>query len=295
MMTSTLDIYTQHFGLRERPFSLVPDPSFVFWSVGHTRAYTILEFGLLTRAPITVITGDVGTGKTTLLHHLMNSMADDVRTGLIANAHGDRGDLMRWVLMAFGQPASASDTYVDLFARFQDFLIDEYSQGRRVVLIFDEAQNLTAESLEELRMLTNINANKDELLQLILVGQPELRDIIQHPSMSQFTQRVSGGFHLSPMDRDNVRAYIAHRLAVAGATYDIFSEAACDTVYDVTGGVPRLVNKLCDLSMVYAFTKSEDHVSRLTVEQVLEDGVFFNTRGMPEFRHGSQSGGGRAG
>lgn len=277
-MTSTLDIYTSYFGLTERPFSLVPDPGFLFWSPVHARAYSILEYGILTRAPITLITGEVGSGKTTLLHHLLKSVSEDVRIGLVANAHGDRGELLRWVLLALAQPAAPQETYVDLFGRFQQYLISEYAAGRRVILIFDEAQNLSRESLEELRMFTNINSNKDELLQLVLVGQPELRDTIRRADLTQFAQRVSAAFHLDAMDAPTVRSYIRHRLKVAGAREDIFSLAACDMVHDHTGGVPRLVNQLCDLSLVYAFSKGLKRVQRITVQQVLQDGVFFAAR-----------------
>jgi general secretion pathway protein A len=274
-MHSTLDIYTAHFGLKERPFSLVPDPDFLFWSTAHKRAYAILEYGMLTRAPITLITGEVGAGKTTLLHHLLRSVEDDVRIGLIANAQGRRDELLRWVLLALGQEAPQGATYVDLFGKFQSFLIDEYAQGRRVILIFDEAQCLNRESLEELRMFTNINSNKDELLQLILVGQPELRDIILRPDLTQFAQRVSASFHVPAMTDLNVRAYISHRLRVAGATTELFSPGAAQVVHEATGGVPRLVNQLCDLSMVYAFSMNQKRVVRLTVQHVLRDGVFF--------------------
>jgi len=280
-MNSTLDIYTAHFGLTERPFSLVPDPGFLFWSASHKRAYTILEYGILTRALITLITGEVGAGKTTLLHHLLKSVGPDVRVGLVANAHGDRGELLRWVLLALAQPAGPAETYVDLFGRFQQYLISEYAAGRRVILVFDEAQNLSRESLEELRMFTNINSNKDELLQLVLVGQPELRDMIRRPDLTQFAQRVSAAFHLTAMDAATVRGYIRHRLQVAGAVEDVFSVAAADMVHENTGGVPRLVNQLCDLSMVYAYTKGQKRVPRLTVQQVLEDGVFFAQRTAP--------------
>lgn len=280
-MNSILNIYTEFFGLKERPFSLVPDPEFLYWSKPHLRAFSILEYGILTRAPITLITGEIGAGKTTILHHLLQSVAPDVRIGLVSNAHGDRGELLRWVLLALDQPQLPSETYVDLFGRFQKYLIEEYAAGRRVILIFDEAQNLSRESLEELRMFTNINANKDELLQLVLVGQPELRDIIHRPDLRQFAQRVAAAFHLSAMDAQTVRAYIRHRLSVAGGDQDIFSVAAADLVHAATGGVPRLVNQLCDFAMVYAYTKNSTKVSRLTVQQVLDDGVFF-AAGQPQ-------------
>ncbi len=274
-MSSTLDIYTDFFGLTERPFSLVPDPDFLFWSEAHKRAYAMLEYGILTRAPITLITGEVGAGKTTLMQQLLRSVGDDVQIGLISNAHGDRGELLRWVLMALGQEARSDEDYVDLFSRFQNHLIAEYAAGRRVILIFDEAQNLSRESLEELRMFTNINANKDELIQLVLVGQPELRDMIRRPDLRQFAQRVSSAFHLSAMDLLTVRGYISHRLHVAGMRGELFNLPARDLVFEATGGVPRLVNQLCDLAMVYAYTKENSSVTRLTVQQVLDDGAFF--------------------
>lgn len=282
-MGSALDIYTAHFGLKERPFSLVPDPDFLFWSGEHQRAYAMLEYGILTRAPITLITGEVGAGKTTLLHHLLRSVDEDVRIGLVANAQGARGELLHWVLLALGQTAAAGASYVELFGQFQAFLINEYALGNRVILIFDEAQNMSRESLEELRMFTNINTGKDELLQLVLVGQPELRDMVRRPDLTQFAQRVAANFHLSAMDAQTVRSYISHRLQVAGAEVEIFSPAAKLLVHEATHGVPRLVNQLCDLAMVYAFTNEKLKVSRLTVQQVLDDGVFFGG-GLPPRR-----------
>jgi general secretion pathway protein A len=274
-MDSTLDIYNAHFGLSERPFSLLPDPDFLFWSVQHKSAFAMLEYGILTRAPITLITGEVGAGKTTVLQQLLRSVGPELRIALISNAHGDRGELLRWVLMALGESAPRDAGYVDLFAQLQAFLIAEYAAGRRVVLIFDEAQNLSRESLEELRMFTNINSGKDELLQLVLVGQPELRTMILRPDLTQFAQRVASSFHLFAMNVSTVRDYIGHRLTVAGASPDIFSPLAIKEVHRATGGVPRLVNQLCDLSMVYAYSKGQKRVLWKTVQQVLSDGVFF--------------------
>ena len=274
-VVSTLDIYTEYFGLKERPFTLVPDPDFLFWSPAHRRAYAMLEYGLFTKAPITLITGEVGAGKTTLLHHLLKKLGDDVSVGLVSNAHGDRGELLRWVLMALGQDAAKDASYVDLFKQFQDFLIEEYARGKRVILIFDEAQNLSRESLEELRMFTNINSNKDELLQIILMGQPELRDTIRSPELTQFAQRVAASFHLTAMDAPTVQAYIEHRLEKAGASERIFTPNAAKLIHEATGGIPRLVNQLCDFSLVYAYTEEVKTVNRALVQRVLDDGVFF--------------------
>ena len=270
-MTSTLRIYNDHFGLAERPFTLLPDPDFLYWSESHTRAYAMLEYGMLTHAPITVITGEIGAGKTTLLRHLLRSLPEDFTVGLISNAQGNRGELLHWVLMALGVPTASDATYVQLFAQFQDFLIEEYADGRRTMLIFDEAQNLSVETLEELRMFSNINADKDELIQLVLVGQPELRDLIAQPRLVQFAQRVAAEYHLPGMTADQVQAYIGHRLAVAGADHEIFTPAACECVHLASRGVPRLVNQICDYALVYAFTDGLDVVDARVIEQVVPD------------------------
>jgi type II secretory pathway predicted ATPase ExeA len=270
-MTSALTIYTDHFGLRERPFTLLPDPDFLYWSENHTRAYAMLEYGMLTHAPITVITGEIGAGKTTLLRHLLRTLPEEFTVGLISNAQGNRGELLHWVLMALGVPTESGASYVQLFGQFQDFLIEEYASGRRTMLIFDEAQNLSVETLEELRMFSNINADKDELIQLVLVGQPELRALISQPRLVQFAQRVAADFHLPGMSVEQVRAYVGHRLAVAGATREIFTPAACECVYLASRGIPRVVNQVCDYAMVYAFTDGLERVDAGIIEQVVAD------------------------
>jgi general secretion pathway protein A len=270
-MSSTITIYNEHFGLTERPFTLLPDPDFLYWSEAHSRAYAMLEYGMLTHAPITVITGEIGAGKTTLLRQLLRNLPEEFTVGLISNAQGNRGELLHWVLMALGVPTDMNASYVQLFAQFQDFLIEEYASGRRTMLIFDEAQNLSMETLEELRMFSNINADKDELIQLVLVGQPELRDIISQPRLVQFAQRVAAEFHLPGMSAEGVRAYIEHRLAVAGATRQIFTPAACECVHLATRGIPRLVNQICDYALVYAYTDGLDLIDASVIEQVVTD------------------------
>jgi type II secretory pathway predicted ATPase ExeA len=270
-----VDIYNSFFGFTERPFTLVPDPDFIFWSKSHRLAYTMLEYGVLTRSPITVVTGEIGAGKTTLLQHLLNTLPPDVIVGLISNAQGDRGELLQWVLLALGEEFDASASYVALFRQLQEFLLKTYADGQRVILIIDEAQNLNVDTLEELRMLTNINSNKDELVQLVLVGQPELRALIMKPELKQFVQRVGSSFHLSAMNRENVAAYVVHRLRVAGGSGKEISEMALTRVFELTGGVPRLINQLCDLGLVYAFSAEEHMVTEETIANVLADGVFF--------------------
>ena len=270
-MSSGLTIYNAHFGLSERPFTLLPDPDFLYWSDNHARAYSMLEYGMLTHAPITVITGEIGAGKTTLLRHLLRSLPGDVTVGLVSNAQGDRGELLHWELTALDVEVEPGASYVQLFRRFQDYLIAQYAAGRRTLLIFDEAQNLSIETLEELRMFSNINADKDELIQLVLVGQPELRDLITQPRLRQFAQRVSAEYHLPGMTGDQVQAYIHHRLAVAGASREIFTPAACECVHLASRGVPRLVNQICDYALVYAFTDGLDTVDARVIEQVVTD------------------------
>jgi len=279
-MTSE-ELYTGFFGLSERPFTLVPDPEFLYWSDQHKRAFSILEFGIMSRAPITLITGEIGSGKTTLLQQLIKQIGDDVTIGLISNAQGGRGDLLQWVLNALSVNVTAAGDYVGLFQQLQEFLIQEYAQGRRVVLIIDEAQNLSSEGLEELRMLTNINSNKDELIQLILVGQPELKDIILQPNMRQLTQRVAASFHLVGMDEKTVTSYIAHRLRVAGGSGEEFTLHARKAVYAVTHGVPRLVNQICEFALLYAWGNETHTVTKEIINNIVADGVFFGGMSLP--------------
>ncbi len=276
-----LDLYTKHFGFSERPFSLLPDPDFLFWSKAHLRAFSILEYGLVTRAPLTVVTGEVGTGKTTLVQALLRHMEDDVTVGLISNAQGGRGALLRWVLSALAISPDPSGDYVTHFEQLQDFVIDEYAAGRFVVLIVDEAQNLTNEALEELRMLTNINSNKDEILQLILLGQPELRLRITDPSLRQFAQRVTATYHLDPMDLRTARQYMRHRLEYVGGSGQEISPQAMRLIFDTAKGIPRMINKICDLALVYAASAGIKTVSLTTVKELINDGVIVPTRPIP--------------
>jgi type II secretory pathway predicted ATPase ExeA len=285
---ATEGMYAEFFGLSERPFTLLPDPGFLYWSKQHRRAFSVLEFGILSRAPITLVTGEIGSGKTTLLQALLKQLEEDLTVGLISNAQGGRGELLQWVLNAFDIALAEGDrSYVRQFQALQDFLIAEYSAGRRVILIIDEAQNLSVEGLEEIRMLTNINSNKDELIQLILVGQPELRDIIRQPNMRQLAQRVTASFHLTPMDAETTRSYVAHRLRTAGGRGTEFTPEALALIHERTGGVPRLVNQLCDFAMLYAWSEDVGEITSQIVDSVLGDGVFFGDTGSPAPGKGS--------
>lgn len=247
-------MYEEFYGLTCRPFLTVPDPDFLYWAESHTMAFTMLRYGLMMRAPITVITGEIGSGKTTLLRQLLREIPSDLEVGLVSNMQTGRGRLLDWIMMSLGQPIHDNEAHVRLFQRFQEYLVDSYAKGRRVILIFDEAQNLDVATLEELRTLSNINAEKDELLQLVLIGQPQLRDLLARPELVQFVQRVSSDFHLSALERKEVEQYIEHRLQVAEAKWRIFPTRTCDLIHQATRGVPRLINILCDLSLVVGYS-----------------------------------------
>ncbi|MAW80282.1 MAG: hypothetical protein CMI63_08580 [Parvularcula sp.] len=270
-------MYEQFFGLAEKPFSIQPDPSFLYWGRTHRLAYAMLEYGVLNHAGISVITGEVGCGKTTLIHRLLDQLSDTHTVALLSNVQEGRGDLLSWLLMAFGQPFEGSG-HVARFSQLQQFFISEYAQGRRIVLIIDEAQNLSTDMLEELRLLSNINAGKDQLLQLILVGQPELKDVLNRPELVQLTQRVGSDFHLTPLSREEVHSYIETRLSIAGCRRRIFTERAIDLIAEQSRGVPRVINVIADTALVYAFSAEDLVVGVETIRNVIRDkksyGVF---------------------
>ncbi len=272
-------MYEEFYGLTEKPFSIQPDPSFLYWGRGHRLAYAMLEYGVVNQAGISVITGEVGCGKTTLIHRLLEQLSDTHTVALLSNIQQGRGDLLSWVLMGFGEPF-AGKTHVELFALLQQFFIREYSRGKRAVLIIDEAQNLSVDMLEELRMLSNINAGKDQLLQLILVGQPQLKDLLSRPDMLQLAQRIGSDFHLSPLSRDEVHSYIDTRLTIAGARRRIFSDAAMDLIAEQSRGVPRVINIIADTALVYAFSAQDDVVGEETIRSVIRDKLDYGVFGL---------------
>jgi general secretion pathway protein A len=270
------DIYTRFFGLTKRPFALTPDQRFLFWSDQHRPAFTMLEYGVYSRAPITLLTGEVGAGKSTLLYRLLAHGGPELRFGLVSHAHANRGELMHWALQAFDLEPDPDEGQARLFRRFREFLFSEHAAGRRVVLVVDEAQNLDRDTLEELRMLTNVNVGENEPFQLVLAGQPELRETIAHPSLRQFAQRVASSVHLTAMDAGAVDEYLAHRLKIAGAKARVFDRDASTLIAQATGCVPRLVNHLADLAMLYAYTCDRRVVERDLVQQVLDEGAFWH-------------------
>jgi len=265
-------MYEAFYGFKEKPFSILPDPGFLFFSSVHTAAYTMLEYGVLNYAGFTCITGEIGCGKTTLIRHMLNQLGPEVRVGLISNAQQDFGELMQWVSMAFDLDYRAKSK-VELYDQFQKFLIGEYAQGRRTLLIIDEAQNLQPATLEELRMLSNINADKDQLLQLILVGQPNLRDLLARPELVQFSQRISSDYHLAPLTLTDTIQYVRHRVHVAGRDKPLFTNSACELLHRAARGIPRVINILADFALVYGYADAAPVVDRRLVMAVIKDKV----------------------
>lgn len=263
-------MYESHYQFREKPFSLLPDAGFLFLSNQHRMALTLLEYGLMNQAGFTVISGDIGTGKTTLIRQLLNNIDPLVTVGLISNTHQTFGDLMQWIALAFDLPHQGRDK-VQLYHDFMDFIIQEYAQGRRTVLIVDEAQNMSAETLEELRMLSNVNADKDQVLQVILVGQRELRATLQRPDLVQFAQRIGVDYHLQPLTAAETGDYIQHRCRLAGGNPELFTEQARNAVYRFTGGIPRLINLLCDTALVYGYAEQREHIDNKVVADAARD------------------------
>ena len=266
-------MYETFYGLREKPFSILPDPDLIYWCQNHRLAFAMLEFGVMNSAGFTVITGDVGCGKTTLLRYLLRRLDRHVTACLISNTPRFQDGLLQWILMSLDQPFEGSSPA--LFKRFQHFLYDQYARGCRTILIVDEAQNLGSESLEELRMLSNINTDKQQFLQLILVGQPQLKAMLRAPQLLQFAQRVSSDFHLSPLERREVREYIDFRLRAVGAHLDLFSDEACRIIADTCRGVPRTINILCDTALVYGFAASAELITGEIVKAAIENKARF--------------------
>ena len=263
-------MYTEHFGLNHKPFNQVPDPNFLYLSPNHKKALTLLEYGVISHAGFTVVTGEIGAGKTTLIRTLLKKIDDDCVIGLINNTHETFGGLMEWVLDALDIESNSSDN-AGRYRDYINFVIERYAEGKRVILIIDEAQNLSVKALEELRLLSNVNIDADIFMQLILTGQPELIDKLNEPELEQFAQRIGVEFHLNSLDYRQTEKYITHRLKTAGASYPIFTHEACAAIFCYSEGVPRRINNLCDFALVYAFADDVKTIKISTVLSMMKD------------------------
>ena len=274
-------MYQAFYGLKENPFSIQPDPDFLYFGRRHTYAYAMMEFGIRNKVGFMVISGEIGCGKTTLVRHLLNNLAPELTVGLVYNTHREIANLLQWIMLSFGL-AYEGQSSVALFDAFQQFLIKQYGFGKTVLLIIDEAHNLSADALESLRMLSNINADKNQLLQIMLVGQPQLKELLLRPDLLQFSQRVEVDFHIKPFDPSDVQGYIEHRLKIAGRETPLFTADACARIAEASQGIPRRINILCNTAMVYGFADESKMISLALVEEVLKDKAEFGALSNPE-------------
>ena len=253
-------MYTESFKLRELPFRLSPDPQFLFLSRAHARAKAYMESTIWFTDGFVVITGEIGSGKTTLIESFLRQVDSDVVVAQINQTQVTAVEFLQSVLVQFGfSPFKMKKA--ELIATVNNFLIEQYAAGRKVLLIIDEAQNLSLKVLEEIRLLSGIESTKEKVLRIILAGQPELNEKLDSPELVQLMQRVRLRFHLGALSRDDLRAYILHRLEIAGANgREIFAEDTFPEIARYSGGVPRLVNTLCDTAMMSAFNDDRDHV-----------------------------------
>jgi len=249
---------------------LLPDSDFLYLGKRHQEALSLLEYGLMQGASIILITGEIGCGKTTLVRHLIKNQDLDMVVGNITNTHQSFGELLKWVLLAFGLEFKGREK-VELYGELVEFLKQKYQQGKRVTLIIDEAQNLNSEALEELRMLSNINVDKEQMLQIILVGQPELRGTLRQPELRQLAQRVGVDYFLDSMNPKEAFEYIRHRVHVAGGNPDLFDIEAIGEIYKNSNGVPRLINTICDTALVYGYAEQAKTIDKGIIEEVVKD------------------------
>ena len=245
--------YVEHFELSEQPFRLTPDPEFVYWSKQHARAKAYMESTIWLADGFVVVTGEIGSGKTTLLQSFLSEIEDDIVYAVISQTQLTPTQFLQAVLAEFGfKPFNKRK--VELLDMLNMFLIEQYSNGKKVILVVDEAQNFSRKVLEEIRLLSGIETHKEKVIRIILAGQPELKATLDSPNLKQLVQRVRLRFHLGPLDRRESREYIEHRLNVAGrGDNTLFAEDTFTTIYQYTGGVPRLINTLCDTALLCAF------------------------------------------
>lgn len=264
-------MYSAFFGFREKPFNVVPDPSFLYPSARHRMALTYLEYGLSENIGFILLSGEIGTGKTTLVRYLTSRLKKNMDTAVIFNTNVTADQLIKQILRELEIKVCEEDKTENL-DRLNDYLITRYSRNRRVLLIIDEAQNLDMASLEEVRMLSNLQTRRESLLQIMLVGQPELRIKIKDPALAQLAQRIAVSYHLAPMTRQETAEYISHRLKNAGCgNPDLFTAEAVDLIHEKSRGIPRSINILCDAALVYAYADSAGQVSLDIVKQTVLD------------------------
>jgi len=263
-------MYENFYGFTEKPFQLVPNPNFLYFSTKHQNALTYLEYGLSEGSGFILLTGDIGSGKTTLVRYLLNRIEKDIEVGVLFNTNVESDELLALVMREFGLTSTfaTKSAYLDIIFHH---LIERYAHGKRVLLIIDEAQNLSLSALEEVRMLSNLQTDDQSLLQVMLVGQPELKRKLSAKALAQLSQRIAVHYHLGTLNGEETREYIAFRLQKVGGAPDIFDKEAMELIYGASLGIPRVVNLLCDTALVYAYGESLSQIGAEVVSQVIRD------------------------
>jgi general secretion pathway protein A len=264
-------MYESFYGFKEKPFDLHPDPDYLYMSRGHENTYVHLEYAIVENKGFVVVTGEIGSGKTTLINYLLSKIKEDIHIGLINNTNIRPPEFLKMICQEF-ELDSKTDNKAELIDIFSGYLIDQFAAGERVVLIIDEAQNLTNDTMEEIRMLSNIETEKHHLIQIILVGQPELKFKLQQSNLKQVAQRVTVHCHLKGLEKDEVSEYINHRLEVGGGNrFDIFNKESIERIAEYSRGLPRLINVLCDSALVYGFADELGTIDTDILENVYEE------------------------
>ena len=258
-------MYTEFFGLNEKPFAITPDPRYLYMSVRHADALAHLIYGISESGGFIQLTGEVGTGKTTLIRSLLEQLPAKAEIALILNPQLSRLEFLQVICQELRIPAAADDSVRARVDALNGYLLRAYAEARRIVLIVDEAQALTPELLEQIRLLTNLETPKKKLLQIILIGQPELRDLLARPEMRQVAQRITGRYHLEPFSKEDTALYVNHRMKVAGAQRDVFTPAAIRLLYRRSRGIPRLINVVADRALLAGYTRDQRVVDRALV------------------------------
>jgi general secretion pathway protein A len=266
-------MYLPFFGLSEKPFAITPDPRYLFLGERHAEALAHLVYGITEAGGFVQLTGEVGTGKTTIIRSLLARQPDNAEIALILNPGMNAPEFLLTICEELGimVPNDAIGSVKDLVDILNHYLLKAHAQGKRVVLVVDEAQNLSPELLEQVRLLTNLETDTHKLLQIILIGQPELRDLLARNDLRQLAQRVTGRYHLDPLSRSEAAAYVKHRLRIAGATADIFTSSALAELYRCSGGVPRLLNIISDRALLGGYTEDRHQITATMVRRAASE------------------------
>ena len=263
-------MYESFYGFKEKPFQIGPDPSFLYLSPNHEQALQHLEYGIERNLGILLLTGEVGSGKTTLIHYLRQLLGRNLEVAVISNTNLSATDLVSYILIELNIQPNANSKALNINL-FRAYLKSLATEGRRLVLVIDEAQNLPKDALEEIRMLSNFQADDGMPLQIFLIGQPELRTILKSPGMHQLRQRIAVNYHLGALNRQDTQKYIAYRLQKAGTGKELFTAEAVDLIFHTTSGIPRSINILCDSSLLYGFAEEVDSIDVEVVKSVLNE------------------------